>query len=101
MGGTAVTIAGSLPEVLTQALQAAGEMDEAAAGELARRIVRWGAKNGFARSEYYWPIAASADRKARNVAIRAEFNGRNLREICRRYGVSVATVYRAVRQVGD
>jgi len=94
-----MTIAGSLPEVLTQALQVAGEMDEAAAGELVRRIVRWGAENGFARSEYYWPAATPEDRRSRDAAIRAEFNGRNLLEVCRRYGVSPATVYRAARQI--
>jgi len=99
MGRAAVTIAGSLPDVLAQALQAAGEMDEAAAGELARRIVRWGAENGFARSEYYWPTATPEDRRARDAAIRTEFNGRNLRDVCRRYGVSPATVYRAARQI--
>ena len=94
-----MTIAGSLPEVLTQALRATGGMDEAAADELVRRIVRWGADNGFARSEYYWPAATPEDRRSRDAAIRAEFNGRNLREVCRRHGVSPATVYRAARQI--
>lgn len=43
--------------------------------------------------------ARSADRivsRARNRAIRREFNGRNHRELARRHGVSVRTVRRVV-----
>lgn len=36
------------------------------------------------------------DRSERNAAIRAAFNGTNADEICRRHGVSRATLYRVV-----
>lgn len=43
----------------------------------------------------YVPAVFVEQRRAMYAAIAAEFNGRNLREICHRYGVSKTTVYRA------
>lgn len=36
------------------------------------------------------------DKTARNEAIKSTFNGSNLDHVCRRFGVSKATVYRVV-----
>lgn len=52
------------------------------------------------QSEYggdriYIPARSKA---ARNAAIRREFNGRNLPDICVRYGLSPARVYQIVNQ---
>lgn len=38
------------------------------------------------------------EKRARDHAIRAEFNGRNLHDICRKYRVSRRTVYRACQK---
>lgn len=38
------------------------------------------------------------DKSARNASIRAEFNGRNVRELARKYGISVRMVYLIVQK---
>jgi Mor family transcriptional regulator len=43
----------------------------------------------------YVPAVSIEQRRAMHAAIAAEFNGRNLEEICQRYGVSKTTVYKA------
>lgn len=43
----------------------------------------------------YVPAASREERNALSEAIASEFNGRNLDDVCRRYGVSKTTVYRA------
>lgn len=43
----------------------------------------------------YVPAASRMERRALYSAIANEFNGRNLDEVCRRYGVSKTTVYKA------
>lgn len=43
----------------------------------------------------YIPSVSSQERDALELAIAAEFNGRNIDAVCRRFGVSRSTVYRA------
>ncbi|MGX2041808.1 Mor transcription activator family protein [Methylocaldum sp. MU1018] len=42
------------------------------------------------------PAEAPLTPEARNARIRAEWNGRNVRELMKRHGVSRSTVYRVV-----
>jgi len=45
--------------------------------------------------ELYIP---AADKAERNAAIRREFNGRNLKEVCRKYDISKPSLYRIVKE---
>lgn len=45
---------------------------------------------------WLWQVEVS--KPERNAAIRAQFNGTNLKEVCRKHQVSPATVYRVCRQ---
>lgn len=85
-------------DVISAGLQGFCQMQPAAAADLARAIARAAAKLGHAGSEYYLPALHSMTRTERNDAIRREFNGRNLADVCRKYGVHRATVYRIVRR---
>lgn len=87
-----------LAEVLTQAAHEAFQLPEGAARTLVEQMLQTAASLGHAGSEYYLPSLQHMTRAERNSRIRAEFNGQNLREICRRYGVSVRTVYYACRR---
>lgn len=40
----------------------------------------------------------ASDKSERNAAIRAEFNGTNLAEVCRKHGVARTTLYQIVRR---
>jgi len=40
------------------------------------------------------PYIPAPDKSARNAAIKSQFNGTNLEEVCREHGVSKTTVYR-------
>ena len=86
---------------LVAAIQTGCDLDEKAAAELAAKIIEGGAANGDAEERYYWPqrLACLLDPQVRDAAIRSEFNGRNLTEVCDRYGVSHMTVYRAINGV--
>jgi len=42
------------------------------------------------------PAEAPLTREERDARLRAEWNGRNVKELMKRYGVSRSTVYRAV-----
>lgn len=78
--------------LLTMAIGKALSLTETAALPLADRI----ADNLFAMAggrEFYVP---KVDRKRRNAAIREAFNGQNMEELCRRYGVSKSQLYRIV-----
>lgn len=61
-------------------------------GILQRLQQRWGG------DRIYIP---SRDRAARDAGIRADFDGRNHGEVCRRYGISLATLYRVIGQRGE
>lgn len=89
----------TLAEVIAEALASpAFAMPAQTARILADQIVRAAAERGHAGNEYYLPSLQHLSREDRNIRIRAEFNGQNLREICRKYGVKRMTVYRACRR---
>lgn len=84
---------------LVSAIERGCDLDRKKAVELAEKIINGGAENGDAEIRYYWPQKfMGLDSVARDEAIRTDFTGRNLKEVCDRYGVSPATVYRAVNQ---
>lgn len=69
----------------------ASEIDEPAANELSRRVFkalqdRWGGNN------VYFPKRAPYT----SQQIKAAFNGKNHAEVCRRFGISLKTLYRAI-----
>lgn len=64
-------------------------MNEKFAAPIAEEIFN-GLCELFGGSEIYIP---APDKRARNEAIRARFNGRNVDEIMREFGVSRRTVY--------
>lgn len=89
----------SLVDVIADALQSPGfAMSETVAMELAHGIIRAAAERGHAGADYYLPNLGHMTRAERNAMIRAEFKGNNLREVCRKFGVSQRTVYRACRR---
>lgn len=89
----------SLIDVIADALQSpAFAMSHAIATDLAQSIIRAAAERGHAGSDYYLPSLQHLGRGERNARIRVEFKGNNLSAICRKYGVSKTTVYRACRR---
>lgn len=90
----------TITDVIAAGLRGFSEMSEAAAEELARAICCSAARQGHAGSEYYLPALHTLTRAQRNEAIRREFNGQNLRELMRKYGVHKCTIYRAVKRGG-
>lgn len=84
-------------EILAGALQDIIGISETEAAELAGQVIAWGAAHGYAGTRHYWPARVGLTAAERDEAIRREFTGSNLREICERFGVSHETVYRARR----
>lgn len=81
---------------ITRAIREATGLHERFAVEISDGILhrlqqRWGG------DRIYIP---SKDRAARDAAIRAAFDGRNHDEVCRRHGISRATLYRILGQRG-
>lgn len=99
MSAAAATIT-TFADVIADALQAPDVfgMPPGAAAELAAQIVRVAAARGHGGTEYHLHCLAHITREERYDRIKREFNGRNVREICRRYGVHRSTVYRIVRR---
>ena len=62
--------------------------------EKAADVLLVGLRKRIGGQEVYLP---AADKAKRNAAIRAAFNGRNMDEVCKVYGVSADTVYRACK----
>ena len=89
----------NLYSTLREALQEVLDLPAEEADRLALQVIQAGAKH-IGGDRVYWPARAPhpprEEVKERNAAIREEFNGRNLQEICRRYRVSHTTVYRVV-----
>lgn len=86
----------TLADVITDALKSpAFGMTADIARLLAVQIIRTAADRGHAGSDYYLPFLHNLGREERNALIRKEFKGNNLREVCRKFGVSQRTVYRA------
>jgi len=89
----------TLPELLCQALQHGAGLDADEAKAITAEIIAWGASNGHAGVEHYWPCKVrDMDKAERDAAIRREFNGKNVKDLCIKYGVSHTTVYMAVRK---
>lgn len=62
------------------------------ASQIADALVR-GLRKKFGGDDIYIP---APDKAARNAAIKAEFKGTNLEEICRKYDLSPSAVYKIV-----
>ena len=89
----------NLADIIADALVSpAFGMSEDLANLLAVQIICAAAARGHAGAEYYLPNLQHLTRSERNALIRAEFNGQNLRAVCRKYSVSERTVYRACRR---
>ncbi len=77
-------------------------MPQSTAETLARAIMFAAAEAGHAGAEYYLPALHTtltpAARRDRNDAIRREFNGQNMQEIRRKYGLSRTSIYMIVRR---
>jgi Mor family transcriptional regulator len=85
-------------DVISSGLQRFCQMQNSAADALAKAIACAAAESGYAGAEYYLPALHTLTRVDRNDAIRREFNGQNLRAICRKYCIHKATVYRIVKR---
>lgn len=67
-------------------------MNELFAAQIAEAITR-GLRKKLGGAEIYIP---APDRRARDAAIRCEFNGTNRDEICRKYHISKSRLYQIV-----
>ena len=88
----------TIVDVIAAGLREFAGMSETAAANLAHDICCGAARQGHAGEEYYLPALHTLTRAQRNEAIRREFNGSNLKEIRKKYGVGKTTVYRAVKR---
>ena len=86
----AIQLERDIAEVLRRELA----RNEQMLGLMARSIVQ-GMRESLGGQELRIP---APDKSARNAAIRAEFNGRNVRELARKYGISVRMVYMIVQK---
>lgn len=77
---------------IANVLRGALAQNEALLGLLARAIVD-GLRDNLGGQEVRIP---AADKTARNAAMRAEYNGRNVRELARKYDITTRTVYKIV-----
>lgn len=59
------------------------------------RVIVDGLRSTLGGQELRMP---APDKTARNAAIRAEFNGRNVRDLARKYGISARMVYLIVQK---
>ncbi|WP_341674964.1 Mor transcription activator family protein [Niveibacterium sp. SC-1] len=84
-----------LLSILTSALRDEMGMPEQDAARLGEQLVRH-MSTRVGGAEVYCPKRLEVDRAQRDAAILRDFTGRNLAEVCRRYGVSKTTVYRVV-----
>lgn len=79
-----------LHQILTSALVRKFSINEVAAAVLAQEVAH-GLREAAGGSEIYIPAPNKADR---DDAIRRMFNGRNVEEIRRQYGLSQRQIYR-------
>lgn len=89
----------NLDDMLTKAASATFSMPIGAAQTMIEQILQTAAAMGYAGSDYYLPSLQHMTRAERNAMIRSEFNGTNLRAVCRKFAVSKTTVYRACRRL--
>lgn len=69
-------------------------MNEFFASDIAAAFLR-GLRKRFGCQDLYIP---AEDRSVRNAAIKAEFRGGNIDAVCKKFGVSKATVYRIANE---
>jgi len=88
-------IAAALRRDVHEALQSSIGFKDDIAESLATAVVgkiqqRWGGQKIY--------ISVNNDSVERNQAIKQEFTGDNHAEICRRYNISLSTLYRIIKQ---
>ncbi|WP_083831932.1 Mor transcription activator family protein [Azoarcus olearius] len=83
--------------VIAAAIQALDGVGADDARARARAILVKAGELGHAGADYYLPSFSHLTRDERNARIKCEFNGRNMKEVCRKYGISKRTVYRVMR----
>lgn len=90
----------SLADVLADALQAPEfGMPAHVAATLADELIRVASARHHAGAEYYLPTTTRLTREERDAAIRRDWRENNVRDLCRRHGVSRSTLYRVVRRL--
>ncbi len=87
----------SIQYLLTAALVGEAGFPEEQASKIALQVLTGFNKAGVGGERLYVPCTV-VDRRARDSAIRAEFNGRNHDELARKWDISRASVYRIVAQ---
>jgi len=91
-----MAISDHIADILRAEISLAVTEETGADSEAARRM----ADRVFARMQKYWGgqrvYIPAVDSAERNRAIRAAFTGANHAEVCRRYGISLATLYRVI-----
>ncbi|WP_119154156.1 Mor transcription activator family protein [Caldimonas tepidiphila] len=91
----------SFVDVVADGLRHFAGLPPAVAEALAAQIARSAAELGHGGGDYYLPGASHLNRAERNARIRAEYVGANVKELCRKYGLSRASIYSIVRRGRD
>ncbi len=80
---------GDIQTAIEQSLCVEAGSAKVIAGDVFRRLqANWGGR------DIYIPVRDTA---SRNLAIRAEFNGRNHAEVCRQFDISLSHLYRIIK----
>lgn len=88
----------NLAMLIFEGLKEASGLTEQDAENATKKLIAWAKKNGHAGAEHYLPCKFSPlSPEEKKEKIKKEFNGQNLKAICRRYDVAPATVYRAIK----
>ena len=95
---TTSSCATTLSEVFTDVLMREMRMPVGVAETLADALVLGAAKLGHGGTSYHLHTLDYLTREDVAARVRAEFNGRNVHELCRRYGKSRRTIYRILRR---
>lgn len=90
--GSAEDNAAALHDELTIIVREETGLNEGFASQFAARILD-GLRKRLGGKEVYIP---AEDRQARDAAIRADYNGRNRQEVCRKYGISRTRLYEII-----
>lgn len=80
-----------MAEIIVEALSSNEQLQHM----LASCIVA-GLRRRYGGEKIYIPKTSKSDRRARDAAILAAFNGRNLKELCRQHGISLPAGYRII-----
>lgn len=88
----------TLAEVFTDVLTRDLRLPEAIAETLANALVLGAAKLGHGGAAYHLHTLDYLTRDEIAARVRAEYNGRNVQTLARRYGKSRRTIYRIIRR---